>query len=142
MSKDHHIYPVVVEKSDNGVALYFPDIAGTAVLAPDIQTAIKEAKNMLVDRILELEDSKQSIPQPSEIDNIELNDSSDRIVFVEVFLPPYRDAAANKAVTINCTAPLWLRDAGKAAGLNFSQLLQNATKEALGIRNEDLTKLK
>ncbi|WP_095206069.1 type II toxin-antitoxin system HicB family antitoxin [Paenibacillus sp. O199] len=129
------IYPAVVEKADDGgVGLYFPDVPGTAVLAPDIQTAVKDAKNMLIDRILEMEQNNMAIPAPSDLDVIEMNDPSDRIVFVEVFLPPYRDAAANKSVTVNCTVPQWLRDAGKDADLNFSQLLQNSVKDALGIK--------
>ncbi|MCW3796096.1 type II toxin-antitoxin system HicB family antitoxin [Paenibacillus sp. LS1] len=129
------IFPAVVEKGeDGGIGLYFPDVADTAVLAPDIQTAVKDAKNMLVDRILEMEHNNMEIPAPSDLDFIELNDPSDRVVFVEVFLPPYRDAAANKSVTVNCTVPQWLRDAGKDAELNFSQLLQNSVKDALGIK--------
>lgn len=129
------IFPAVVEKADDGgVGLYFPDVPGTAVLAPNIQTAVKDAKNMLIDCILEMEHNNMAIPVPSDPDDIELNDASDRIVFVEVFLPPYRDAAANKSVTVNCTVPQWLRDAGKDAELNFSQLLQNSVKEALGIK--------
>ncbi|WP_145047841.1 type II toxin-antitoxin system HicB family antitoxin [Paenibacillus xylanexedens] len=129
------IYPAVVEKGeDGGIGLYFPDVPGTAVLAPDVQTAIKDAKSMLIDRIIEMEHDNTEIPAPSDLDAIELNDPSDRIIFVEVFLPPYRDAAANKSVTVNCTVPLWLRDAGKDAELNFSQLLQNSVKDALGIK--------
>ncbi|PRA09709.1 MULTISPECIES: type II toxin-antitoxin system HicB family antitoxin [unclassified Paenibacillus] len=129
------IFPAVVEKADDGgVGLYFPDVPGTAVLAPNIQTAVKDAKNMLIDCILEMEHNNMAIPVPSDPDDIELNDASDRIVFVEVFLPPYRDAAANKSVTVNCTVPQWLRDAGKDAELNFSQLLQNSVKDALGIK--------
>jgi predicted RNase H-like HicB family nuclease len=135
MSKDRYIFPVVVEKSeDGGVGLYFPDVPGTAVLSSDIHAAITDAKSMLIDRIIEMEHNNMVIPVPSDPDDIELNDASDRIVFVEVFLPPYRDAAANKSVTVNCTVPQWLRDAGKDADLNFSQLLQNSVKDALGIK--------
>ncbi|MET1173757.1 type II toxin-antitoxin system HicB family antitoxin [Paenibacillus amylolyticus] len=135
MSKDRYIFPVVVEKSEEGgVGLYFPDVPGTAVLSSDIHAAIPDAKNMLIDCILEMEHNNMAIPVPSDPDEIELNDASDRIVFVEVFLPPYRDAAANKSVTVNCTVPQWLRDAGKDADLNFSQLLQNSVKDALGIK--------
>lgn len=135
--RNTYIYPAVVEKADDGgFGLYFPDIPGTAVIAPDIPTAIVDAKNMLVDCILDFEYNNMAIPSPSDPDSIELNDASDRIVYVEVFLPPYRDAAMNKAVTINCTAPQWLRDAGKDAGLNFSQLLQSSVKDALGIKQK------
>ncbi len=145
--KDHYIFPAVVETcpqnveinsshvetQQDGVGLYFPDIPGTAVMAPDIYTAIADAKNMLIGILLDTE-LNLAIPEPSDIADIELNDPSDKIVFIEVFLPPYRDAAANKAVTVNCTVPQWMREAGKEAKLNFSQLLQQSVKEALGIK--------
>ncbi|MEJ3720041.1 type II toxin-antitoxin system HicB family antitoxin [Paenibacillus polymyxa] len=134
--KNTYIYPAVVEKAVDGLGLYFPDIPGTAVLAPDIQAAVVDAKSMLVDRILELEDIKMDIPSPSDPTSIELNDASDRIVYIEVFLPPYRDSEANKSVTVNCTVPQYLRDAGRDAGLNFSQLLQSSIKDALGIKQK------
>ncbi|PAD73685.1 type II toxin-antitoxin system HicB family antitoxin [Paenibacillus campinasensis] len=132
--KDTHIYPVVIEQSDDGVSLYFPDIPGTAVLAPNVVSGIKEAKMMLIDRLIEMEDKNLPIPEPSDLRDIELYNETDRIAIVDVFLPPYRDEAANKAVTKNCTLPKWLRDASEEAGLNFSQVLQNGLKEALGIK--------
>lgn len=131
----HVIYPVVVEKAeDGGVGLYFPDFPGTAILGLDIADGIRRAKEMLVNLILEKEEQGQSLPLPSDPQQIALLDDSDRIVFVEVYMPPYRDDAANKTVTKNCTLPKWLRDAGEEAGLNFSQLLQASIKDALGIR--------
>lgn len=135
--KSHYIYPVVVEKAeDGGLGMYFPDFPGSAVLASDLIDGIKRAKEMLANLILEREEQAADIPQPSDPDKIELLDASDRVVFIEVYMPPYRDEAANKAVTKNCTLPKWLRDAGEEAGLNFSQLLQSSIKEALGIETE------
>lgn len=135
--KSHYIYPVVVEKAeDGGLGMYFPDFPGSAVLASDLIDGIKRAKEMLANLILEREEQAADIPQPSDPDKIELLDASDRVVFIEVYMPPYRDEAANKAVTKNCTLPEWLRDAGEEAGLNFSQLLQSSIKEALGIETE------
>ncbi|KAB2952694.1 type II toxin-antitoxin system HicB family antitoxin [Heliorestis acidaminivorans] len=132
--ENHVIYPVVVEKAeDGGIGMYFPDFPGTAILSSSISDGIKRAKEMLANLVLEKEEQGQALPEPSEPASIELLDSSDRIVFVDVYMPPYRDEAANKAVTKNCTLPRWLRDAGEAAGLNFSQLLQASIKEALGI---------
>ncbi|WP_167686371.1 hypothetical protein [Paenibacillus polymyxa] len=83
---------------------------------------------------MELQDYHKEIPVASAPDSIEVNNPSDRIVYVEIYLRPYADAEAEKAVNINCTAPKWLRDAGKQADLNFSQLLQRSIKEALGIK--------
>ncbi|HHY66016.1 MAG TPA: type II toxin-antitoxin system HicB family antitoxin [Alicyclobacillus sp.] len=133
----HYIYPVVVEKADDGgIGMYFPDFPGTAILAADITDGIKRAKEMLIDLLLDLEEQGKEVPKPSNPTDIELLDPSDRIVFIEVFMPPYRDEDANKTVTKNCTLPKWLRDAGEAAGLNFSQLLQYAIKQQLGLTDK------
>ena len=131
---NHSIYPVVVEKADDGgIGMYFPDFPGTAILSIDIIDGIRKAKEMLADLALEKEEQGQPLPTPSAPENITLLDVNDRIVFVEVFMPPYRNEAANKAVTKNCTLPKWLCDAGEEAGLNFSQLLQASIRDALGM---------
>jgi len=133
----HFIYPIVAERAeDGGLGLHFPDFVGTAIMAPDVTTGIKQAREVLVARLLELEAQGTAAPVPSAPDQIELLDPSDRIVFVEVYMPPYRDEAANKSVTKNCTLPKWLRDAGDQAGLNYSLILQNGLKEALGIKQD------
>lgn len=133
---NHLIYPIVVENSyDGGLGMYFPDFPGTAILSIDITDGIRKAKEMLVDLVLEREEQDKPLPIPSAPENIALLDANDRIVFVEIYMPPYRNEAANKAVTKNCTLPKWLRDVGEEAGLNFSQLLQASIKDALGIKS-------
>lgn len=133
--KNHYVYPVVVERTETNLSMYFPDFPGTAVTAAELTEGLSRAKELLAARAMELEDNGQPLPSPSEPEQIDLEDPSDRIVFLEVYMPPYRDAAANKAVTKNCTLPKWLRDAADDAGLNFSQILQSGLKEALGIDN-------
>ena len=47
-----------------------------------------------------------------------------------------RNAIENKAITKAVTVPQWLLKAGKEADINFSQTLQDALMEKLGIRRE------
>lgn len=124
------IYPIVVEETPTGVSMYFPDFPGTAIAHETLQGGIKEAKSMLIFRIEELLDNNQPAPQPSDIKLIELEEPNDKVIYVEVFVIP---SANDKTVSKNCTLPKWLRDAGEEANLNFSQLLQNSVREALGI---------
>ncbi|MDN4069282.1 type II toxin-antitoxin system HicB family antitoxin [Paenibacillus vini] len=133
--KNHYVYPLVVEHTDTNLSMYFPDFPGTAVTAVRLTDGIPRAKELLAARSLELEEASKNFPEPSDPDEIELYGPRDRIVFIEVFMPPYRDAAENKAVTKNCTIPKWLRDAADEAGLNCSQILQTGLKEALGIES-------
>jgi len=132
--KNHFVYPIVVEKTESNLSMFFPDFPGTAVTATDLLEGLARAKEILASRALELEEAGTPYPESSSPESIVLEDASDRIVFVEVYLPPYRDDAANKSVTKNCTLPKWLRDAGDRAGLNYSLILQNGLKEALGIQ--------
>lgn len=133
----HFIFPVVAEVADNGFGMYFPDFPGTAILAEDISSGIREAREMLAFRILELEEKDLPVPSPSTPESIELLEPTDRIIFIEVYMPPFRNESANKAVTKNCTLPRWLRDAAEDAGLNFSHILQSALKEALGLEQKN-----
>ena len=134
--ENHYIYPVIYEKDEyNNIGMYFPDFPGASVLPKDITDGIKRAKEMLAFRILELEEKKITLPTPSEPSTIKLS-KDEQIIFIEIYMPPYRNEAANKAVTKNCTLPRWLRDAAQEAGLNFSQLLQTAIKEALAIKDD------
>jgi len=132
----HYLYPIVIEQTESNLSMYVPDFPGAAVTAKDLVEGLARAKELLAFRVIELEESGQQLPDPSTPENIELEDASDRIVFLEVYMPPYRDEAANKSVTKNCTLPKWLRDEGDKAGLNFSLILQNGLKEALGINQQ------
>ncbi len=136
---NHLIYPVVVEKADDGgLGLYFPDFPGTAILSLNITDGIRKAKEMLANLAMEREEQNQPLPTPSTPAEITLYDAADRIVFIEVYLPPYRNEVENKSVTKNCTLPKWLRDAGEEAGLNFSQLLQTSIKDALNLNESKI----
>ncbi|MBH8606005.1 type II toxin-antitoxin system HicB family antitoxin [Thermoactinomyces sp. CICC 10521] len=132
--KNHFIYPCVFEQAQKNVSFYFPDFPGFVGSHENIEKGLPVARNLLAEAILQYEAEGKELPSPSDPKDIELYDPTDRIVYVEIWMQPYRDEAANKAVTKNCTLPKWLRDAGEAAGLNFSQLLQTAIKEALGIK--------
>lgn len=46
-----------------------------------------------------------------------------------------RDEMANKSISKNVTVPRWLNEAAEHAHINFSQLLQQAIKDRLGIRD-------
>lgn len=131
--KNHFIYPCVFEQAENNVSFYFPDFPAVGT-HESIEKGISTARDLLAESILQCESENQPLPAPTDPKDIKLYEPSDRIVFIDVWMAPYRDEAANKVVNKNCTLPKWLRDAGEAAGLNFSQLLQTALKEALNVK--------
>jgi hypothetical protein len=49
-------------------------------------------------------------------------------------MPPFRDKMSNKSVNKMLTLPKWLNDLAEREKVNFSQLLQAALKNHLGVR--------
>jgi len=58
------------------------------------------------------------------------------ISIVEVWTDYVREEHENKAIKKTLTIPKWLNDAAEKESINFSQLLQFAIKERLGIVNK------
>ena len=83
------------------------------------------------------ERDNEVIPEPSDPLKIkgELKDTQ-LVVPIEVFMPTVRSKFEDKAVNKTVTVPSWLLDEGKNAGINFSQTLQDALMQKLGIRRE------
>ena len=55
------------------------------------------------------------------------------VTLIQVRTEPIRDEMANRAVKKTFTIPQWLNDEAEKAGINFSQVLQYAFKQKLGI---------
>lgn len=133
---NRYIFPVVVEKAeDGGLGMYFPDFPGTAIVPKDLTDGIKRAKELLAHRIVELEDQDQDVPNPSNPEDIELYSPSDRIIYVDVFMPPYRDEFSEKMVKKTLTIPNWLNKLAEERKVNFSRLLQDSLKSYLGVKD-------
>ena len=55
------------------------------------------------------------------------------LIYVDVWISPILEKARNQAVKKTLTIPKWLNDEAEKQSLNFSNILQTALKEALGI---------
>lgn len=124
-------YPIILTPISSGYLVYVPDF--------DINTegkSLSDAIYMARDAIgiigIDMEDNKEPLPSPSDIKSItcEENDIS---TLVDVDFSEYRRKHDNRTVKKNCTLPSWLNEAATARGLNFSQILQDGLKSALGI---------
>lgn len=134
--KHHYIYPAVIEVTPTGYSAYYPDFPGNATAGTTIQETVSMLKELLAVAIYDVEQSGKPLPSPSNPPDIQLEDPSDMIIYIDSWVLPVHDELENKTVTKNCTLPKWLRDAGEEAKLNFSQLLQSAIKESLGISKD------
>lgn len=80
-----------------------------------------------------LEEDNEEIPEPTPINNIRL-DSNQAVVLIEVYMPTMREAIENYSVKKTLSIPQWLNKLAIEKNVNFSQVLQSALKERLGIR--------
>ncbi len=133
MKKDHYIYPAVFEYSDDGISISFPDLPGCFSCANSDQEAVKMANDALGLHLYSLEEDNDEIPEPTPINNIHL-DSNQAVVLIEVYMPTMREAIENYSIKKTLSIPQWLNKLAIEKNVNFSQVLQSALKERLGIR--------
>ena len=78
-------------------------------------------------------DDLTNFPQPTlDISNISLKDNQ-FVSFVSIDMDEYRKKFNNKSIKKTLTIPEWLNYLSEKNNINFSQVLQEALKEKLGI---------
>ncbi len=128
-------YFAVFEPSTNGTfGVYFPDLPGCISLGENFENAQVMATEALGLHLWSMEKDGDSIPVPS---TPPFNDIPEGSVLVPVTVFPeiVKNEMDNKAVKTNITLPSWLKDLAEKQQVNFSQVMQSALKEYLGITN-------
>lgn len=137
--KDKYVFPAIFDYSEPpGPSISFPDFPGCLSEADDDEQAIEMARSALSGRLYALEKGNENIPAPTDTATlISRLEPSQTVVPVDVNMALYHKLHA-KPRNINkmCTIPEWLSDEAKSQGLNFSQTLQDALMEKLGITTE------
>jgi predicted RNase H-like HicB family nuclease len=123
------VYPAVFMPEDKGeYSVIFPDLDGCATCGDDLTHAIEMAQEALGLYLVALEEHRHTIPDASSVDTIELKQGE----FVTLIMVEVNQYRRNKTVNKTLTLPAWLNEAGEAAHVNFSGVLQEALKQKLG----------
>ncbi|TDF98276.1 type II toxin-antitoxin system HicB family antitoxin [Paenibacillus piri] len=132
-----YIYPAVFDPNENGgFTVTFPDLPGCITEGDDMDDALRMASEALALHLYGMERDGDLIPSPSKPADIQFTEDADANAFVSLVqarTEPIRDELQNRAVKKTLTIPQWLNEEAESAGINFSQLLQYALKEKLGI---------
>ena len=72
-------------------------------------------------------------PPPTPLSDIKAAEN-ERVVLIDVYMPSIRQAHINRSVNRTVTLPAWLNAAALERNINFSQVLQDALKDQLHIR--------
>lgn len=123
-------YPIILTPAENGYVVYVPDF--------EINTegeSVADAIEMAEDAIGLVGITKQDMgqPLPPASTSLPACKDGDLAAFALVDFDAYRRAHDMRTVRKNVTLPNYLNELAERAGINFSQVLQAALKQQLGI---------
>lgn len=130
--KDRYVFPAVFSFDSDGISIEFLDLPGCLTFGMNEDEALTNAKEALELHLYGMEEDGEEIPNPTKINDIAF-DKGQAVVLIEAWLPPLRDRLATKSINKMLTIPKWLNDLAEKEKLNFSQILQSAVKERLGV---------
>jgi len=140
-------YPACFIKEENGYSVIFPDL-GAATCGPTLENATQMAVDCLAGYLYTLQRDGEDIPVPSPLDQIDpaavladLRDEGEEafaydtfVSLITVDVEEYAKRHFEKSVKKTLSIPAWLNEAALREHLNFSQILQDALKERLGVQ--------
>ena len=125
-------YPAVFHKAEEGgYWVTFPDIPECITEGDDMAAAYDMAVEALGLALEEKIENREKLPVASDVEDIK---DSGTVVIVQFDLESYNKKHNNRAVTKTLTIPEWLNERALAMNVNFSQVLQDALMEKVGIR--------
>ena len=126
-------YPAIFTKEGSGkYAVSFPDLDGCYTCGDDLQDAIVMAEDVLAFYLYDEEVAQNEIPKSSTTAEIELKDG-EFVNYIACDTIEYAKMHNNRAVKKTLTIPEWLNEAATRAGVNYSQVLQEALMSKLNI---------
>ena len=136
--KQKYVFPAVFDYSEApGISISFPDFPGCLSEADDNEHALSMARDALGGRLYILDRDGEDIPAPSDpVELISTLDPMQAVTLIDVNMQVFSEMVKSRSVNKMCTIPEWLLDEGKEAGINFSQTLQDALMEKLGIHRK------
>ena len=128
---DEYIFPAIIEQCENCYNVTFPDLPGCVASGNTIKEAIDEAREGLALHLWGLEQDGEQVPQPT-LSNLPLS-TTNIICYIDVNMFRIRAKMDNRSVKKTLTIPWYLNELAEQKKINFSQLLQMALKERLGV---------
>ncbi len=135
---ERYFYPAIFDYEDeNGITVSFPDLPDYVTEGKSEEEALISARNYLGCILIGKEEDGEEIPQPSSLKDIEVK-STQRLVYVDVYMPTLRFASINRSVSRTVTLPAWLNAIAIEKNVNFSQVLQEALKKEFKFTNKNI----
>lgn len=126
-----YVYPVIFEDAEEGgYVVTVPDIPCCFTQGEDMADAIFMAEDIIAMMLAEYEDEGKPVPTPSKIEDVK---TTGIVSLVRADTDEWRKLVDNKAVKKTLSIPGWLNRKAERAAINFSQTLQDALCQKLGV---------
>lgn len=127
-------YPAIFQiEQEGGYSVTFPDVQGCVTQGVDLQEAYEMSVEALGIVLTYLKNKNKELPKSSLPNEIK-TEKNQFVVIVEFDMLDYLKRHCNKAVKKTLSIPQWLNEEAERVGINFSQVLQTALKNELGIK--------
>ncbi len=127
-------YPAVFHEQENGYWVEFPDLPGCLTEGRTDREAIVMAQDALAMYLDKTGDEEErQIAEPSKLKAVVKKYPEDLVMLVGCDPRQYYRRNHSKAVKKTLTIPEWLNDEAERKNINFSQVLQEAIIDKLGL---------
>jgi predicted RNase H-like HicB family nuclease len=126
-------YPAIFHTAEEGgFWISFPDLPECLTQGDNMSDAYQMAVDALGLAISSRSEAKEEIPPSTSLLDIETS-NGDFVAIVEFDMLEYKKKHNNRAVKKTLSIPEWLNEAAINAGVNFSQVLQEALVQKIGL---------
>ena len=143
------VYPAVFFKESNGYSVIFPDLNYLSTCGETVDEAVSMAVDCLAGYLFWLQQEGETFPSPSDITSVNPVNIAKELGFeyeaketflnmVSVDVIQYAKIHFEKSVKKTLTIPAWLNKAALEQNINFSQVLQNALMDILGVPSKSV----
>ena len=127
-------YPSVFHiAEEGGFWVSFPDFSEVFTQGENMEEAYAMAADALGLCISDLEEAMKPLPVPSLPTEVEVQGEA-VLVVLEFDMEAYKRRHNARAIKKTLTIPEWLNEEAVAAGVNFSQVLQEALLQKLSLK--------
>ena len=138
------VYPAIFYKESSGYSVIFPDLNYLATCGNTLEEAMTMAIDCLAYHLFWLRQENKEFPVPSDVTKLSPSKLAEELEFdydvketfvniVSVDVTEYSKTHFEKSIKKTLTIPAWLNNAALEQNINFSQVLQNALIDILGI---------
>lgn len=133
--ESRYIYPAIISIQDDSYNVDFPDLDNCFTFGENLEDALDSAKDVLMLYLYDMEEDGLPIPKSSNLESLTVGENQ-IATLIDVWMIPFRDKMKNVSVKKTITIPSWLNDIGLEQDINFSQVLQSAIKEMVGVKEQ------